>query len=79
MCPGSWPSSLHHPPGHDQERSLPVGDLTRPGQYLETHGPVYEVEVQVLQLQGLQSVGAGWSHQGLLMAGAPELQGRGEA
>lgn len=59
---GAWPG-----------KKLPVGALTRHGQYLETHGPVDEVEVQVLQLQGLQSVGAGWSHQGLLMAGTPEL------
>ena len=45
--------------------------------YLEAHGPMHEVEVQVVQLQGLQTPGAGCFHQGLLMAGAPELQGQG--
>lgn len=70
---------LPPPCGHDQEGRLGVGDLTRPGKYLETHGPVYEVEVQVVQLQGLQSLGAGCPHQGLLMAGTPELQGGGGA
>ena len=45
--------------------------------YLEAHGPVHEVEVQVVQFQGLQTPGAGCFHQGLLMAGAPELQGEG--
>ena len=45
--------------------------------HLEAHGPVHEVEVQVVQLQGLQTPDAGCFHQGLLMAGAPELQGQG--
>ena len=30
--------------------------------YLEAHGPVHEVEVQVVQLQGLQTPGAGCFH-----------------
>lgn len=69
------PRLFHRPVRRDQGAGAAHGCLPAPVRYLEAHGPVYEVQVQVLQLQGLQAPGAGRLHQGLLMAGAPELQG----
>lgn len=74
LCSVCWPSPSHHLLGAPGGRGCP-GDISPPPEwYLETCGPVYEVEVQVIQLQGLQTSRACRFHQGLLMAGAPELQ-----
>lgn len=68
--PAAGPSSLRHPTAVSRK---PVP----PGRYLEAHGPVHEVEVQVVQVQGCETPGACRLHQRLLVAGAPELPAGG--
>lgn len=42
-------------------------------EYLESHGEVHQVEVEVVQLEGSKALLEPYLHQGLLMEGVPQL------
>lgn len=56
-------------------RALTGGSWELKAQYLESHGPVHQVEIQIIQLEGSKCFLACLLHQGSLAEGGPQLQG----
>lgn len=62
-------------PKGKRDRTLTDGTQELKSQYLESHGGVHQVEIQIIQLEGSKCFLAHLLHQGSLMEGGPQLWG----